>query len=230
MMVQDEEASQFDESILAENMDRQVVDDANQPDGLIMTNSSESSSHSEADRRDSVQNFDSQSLSQPSSYLASASQSSSCSVTAMRSGNVDFVIPGIKTVSSSQGRCMICGNKSGRKRISIEARLDVWIKRKLFVPAGNRTCIDHLSNGKFKDEALSSIKPERSAALMTGNVVSSWIHTLTDLFAKPRKLLDFNDSAQLTNEDYRALTGVCKEDFEVLLEHCKAALKSSKNR
>ena len=46
---------------------------------------------------------------------------------------------------ATHGYCFICSKTENLKIISIQARLDVFRKRKIFIPAANR-CLDHLNN------------------------------------------------------------------------------------
>ena len=47
---------------------------------------------------------------------------------------------------ATHGYCFICSKTENLKIISIQARLDVFRKRKIFIPAANRCCLDHLNN------------------------------------------------------------------------------------
>jgi hypothetical protein len=147
----------------------------------------------------------------------------------VKTGQVSFVIPGMKAVGASQGSCMVCGDKKGRSRVTIEARVDIWIRKRIFIPLGNRCCKHHLSDGIFKEEALNLIKPGPSA-LMTGQMVATWISTLTEVFSKPRMILDFEGGSPLTNDHYEMLLGVSRENFDTILELCQKSIKRSRNR
>jgi hypothetical protein len=66
---------------------------------------------------------------------------------------------------------MVCGDKKGRSRVTIDARVDMWNRKRVYIPLGNRCCKHHLSDGIFKEEACNMIKPGPSA-LMTGQMVA----------------------------------------------------------
>jgi hypothetical protein len=160
----------------------------------------------------------------------SQSAASCFSISLMRTGQVSFVIPGMKAVSASQGNCMVCGDRKGRSRVTIEARVDMWIRKRIFIPVGNRCCKHHLSDGIFKEEALNMVKLGRDSALMTGQMVATWISTLTEVLSKPRKILDFEGGSPLTNDDYEMLLGVSRVNFDTIFELCQKSVKRSRNR
>jgi hypothetical protein len=164
------------------------------------------------------------------SNLHSQSAESTFSISEMRTGDVSFVIPGMNAVCATQGLCFICGSRNGRNRVQLEARVGAWVKRRIFIPSGNRCCKEHLVDGLLKEEALSQIKPGRSSALMTGKAVASWIFILTDVFCKPRCILDFEGTSPLTNDDYEMLLGVSRENFDRIMEQCQMPMRRSRNR
>jgi hypothetical protein len=140
------------------------------------------------------------------------------------------LIPGIKAVHASERQCFVGGSCKGRNRVNSEERIDVWIKKRIFIPLGTRCCKHHLINGIFKEEALDMIKVGRSSALMKGQMIGTWLSTLTDVFSKPRKILDFEGGSPLTNDDYEMLLCVSRENFDKILEQCRTSVKSSENR
>jgi hypothetical protein len=145
-------------------------------------------------------------------------------------GNVPFVIPGIKSISTSQSKCLVCGSAQGRRRISLENRMDIWVRTRIFVSPGNRHCAKHIENGRLTDESLSAIKVKKAYSYLTGTEVSAFLHALTDLHLKPRKILTFDEDSGLTSGDYHMLLGVSRENFDLMMGCIKGPIKSSKNR
>jgi hypothetical protein len=115
-------------------------------------------------------------------------------------------------------------------RLKVAARVIVWVKLRIFIPYGNRCCKIHLSDGKFKEEAMQQIKAVRGSSLMTGKMVSSWLSSITDVFSKPRRILDFELPSELTNDDYEMILGVSRANFDILIGHCQSSIKRSRNR
>nr|XP_046909740.1 uncharacterized protein LOC124491158 isoform X2 [Dermatophagoides farinae] len=53
--------------------------------------------------------------------------------------------------------CFICSSKSDLKDIPIEARLQVFLKRRILVPKRNRCCKQHLMNGWLNEDEINNI-------------------------------------------------------------------------
>lgn len=129
-------------------------------------------------------------------------------------------IPGIPSVKITENKCFIC-NKKSRRKIPISARLDVWLKLKVFIPPNNRICTNHLEFGIFLEECLNTIQPMRNYSLMNESTISKWILQITDLVAVRQAPLNFDKESVYTEEDYSMMLGVSKEQFEILLEFVK---------
>ena len=57
----------------------------------------------------------------------------------------------------SHSRCFICPSTSNLKDIPIEARLQVFLKRRILVPKRNRCCKQHLMNGWLNEDEINNI-------------------------------------------------------------------------
>lgn len=55
--------------------------------------------------------------------------------------------------------CICCLRREGmsRKTVNQAARLDVFLRAKIWIPEGARTCADHWESGVLSDEAVQAI-------------------------------------------------------------------------
>ncbi|XP_035705029.1 uncharacterized protein LOC118434818 [Folsomia candida] len=112
------------------------------------------------------------------SCISQISMSSSMSTKSRR-------LPTIDSVGSTQKRCFICNNPSGRKRIPKSAITQVWTEKEIFIPHDNRCCAMHLERQLFTDEAIELIIPTKHGVLMSDEELAQWI---LDLSSNKNKL------------------------------------------
>jgi len=144
----------------------------------------------------------------------------------VRRGEVPMILPGILSVPTSESRCFICQSKEGRSRIPNSARIDLFIRARIHIPEKNRVCKLHLLQGYFTEEAKTFIKATKPDTEVNGQQVSKWLNELADRLIQPRRPIDFNLPSQLTEGDFKLLTGIGEAAFNHLLE----VLRESKMR
>ena len=54
--------------------------------------------------------------------------------------------------------CFICGSKKNIISVPLDARKQTFMKRKIFIPKGNRCCSSHLINKRFYEEELQNLR------------------------------------------------------------------------
>jgi hypothetical protein len=161
------------------------------------------------------------SIANSQSFSITSSQHSISSTTSNRR------LTDIKSVSSTQKCCFLCKNKDERKSIPKTALKQVWQEKNIFLPHHNRTCSSHLNNGKFTHEALALIVATKSGILMSDDEIAKWIlelssHSLPKYKKKVR--FDFEDEAELSEDEYWTLTGMTKSQFAILSNYIKGDL------
>ena len=72
------------------------------------------------------------------------------------------------TVASTQQRCCICKDVKGREAMTKTALLDLFLKRKIFLPKSNRACGKHIVNRVFTAAALELIEPSQDSFQPSG--------------------------------------------------------------
>jgi len=162
-----------------------------------------------------------------STILSSATSESQ--IIKYKNGEVSFLVPGIPSLVSTERKCCVCGQK-GRKRIPFCAILDAFVKRRIHIPPNNRSCSDHLENGRFTDAALLQIVPQKKDSYMTGKDVAKWMNLMANHCIRCQRTLDFGGDMKYEDEVYKMMLGVRKEDFETLHSFCSGKLRNSRNR
>jgi hypothetical protein len=133
-------------------------------------------------------------------------------------------LPSIKSVSSTQKCCFICKSTEDRKSIPKTALQQVWKEKNIFLPHHNRCCSSHLKKGRFHQQAMEQIVANKSGVLMSDTEIAQWI---LELSATPRNAykkkvrFDFVDEEELSEEEYKSLLGIGKQDFKRLFNYIK---------
>jgi hypothetical protein len=149
----------------------------------------------------------------------------------VRRGEVTFVLPGISSVSRSEGRCCVCRSQAERSRIPNSALLDLWVKDGIFIPENNRICPIQLKSGKFTSEAVGRIVVTKNHAEVTGLQAAKLLKDLAKKLSQKWRPVSFDLDSGFEAEDYKLLTGIGKEPFQELVDVLKRSnMRESSNR
>ncbi|XP_057329865.1 uncharacterized protein LOC130670476 [Microplitis mediator] len=100
-------------------------------------------------------------LSQSSSTIVSSvssSQDPSSVIEEKMEEELEFVELGFPRIISTHKYCCLCGSSANIIIVPFEARKQVFSKRRLFIPEGNRCCKDHIIKKRFYDEDINSFR------------------------------------------------------------------------
>jgi len=131
-----------------------------------------------------------------------------------------------KTRSESHfSTCCVCrcNLDSGTKVVSSDDREFVLLTRNVWIPEGARCCPDHLTAGRLKFEALNSIKP---LSIRYQEWDSSRVQVLFDKFRilyNGKKRFNFDDSRDLSADEYPTLTSLSRDAFDHLVEEVSSS-------
>ena len=118
----------------------------------------------------------------------------------------------------------------GAQGFQSPAVLQVLRTQFIFVPPRNRCCITHLENGRFTDDAMSSITSRNANLTLTGSEITRWVKQLVDALNKKTSILDFGPEFQFTEDDYHLFLGVNRTQFFEMFNFCRPHLHASRNR
>lgn len=122
-------------------------------------------------------------------------------------------------VGSRRGHCFIC-NRNCMLRLSIEARVDFYMKTEKYLNDDKRCCNQHLSESgliqlQFMDNHISVPIGVR----MTGVQATQWITNMRN-YAMNVCNSRFSEETNFEDEDFRSLTSLTKEQFRELYTYC----------
>lgn len=133
------------------------------------------------------------------------------------------------SMKATNNKCCIC-NANQRKLIPLMARVDVWLKINVYIPVGNRTCSEHLSNSLFKSEILPSIEAQRSNCELDEKEVANWFNVLKKIIELKKNPVNFDSMGGWSDNDIYSMLGVSKENFGNLYIYIKPYMNESKKR
>ncbi|CAF1302587.1 unnamed protein product, partial [Rotaria sordida] len=140
----------------------------------------------------------------------------------------------LNSTSSSHKNCCICRNdlKKNAANISSEDRDLIFFTRNIWIPEGARCCADHLANHQLKQEAIDQIKPVsiRQAELNSADV-QLLLNKSQIILENHNKKFNFDDLRGLTEDEYRLLTSLSKDDFNEFVKIVSlSGIRNSSNR
>ncbi|XP_018401795.1 PREDICTED: uncharacterized protein LOC108778963 [Cyphomyrmex costatus] len=141
--------------------------------------------------------------------------------------NVKKVRLPISRCHSDQSKCIICKSVNGRNRITPQARLKVFVDYGILIPSNSRSCNIHLEDEFLTDRAVNMMELLPFSDLNANELME----LLSALRQQARKAgLDFDNCTALTDEDYSRLTGLCKSQFDHVLECVRDNIRHTTNR
>lgn len=143
------------------------------------------------------------------------------------SSEEDFVILPFKRVVSTHKYCVLCNSKTNIKTIPIEARYQAFVKRKIFIPKGDRCCPQHLIKNKFFEDELARLRVYSNTSVLSSEEVSLFLDLLSARVDAPL----FNQIGDFTmpEEKLKVYTGLSWENI-MELSNLLTSLKSSSSR
>ena len=112
------------------------------------------------------------------------------------------------------------------------ASLQVLTELFIAIPRDNRCCEEHLTNGRFKDDDLLQITAKKDTYAASWSEVTDLIRDLVQVVKKNVPVLDFSSASSLSEEEFRRLLGLQRNEFRVLVDVCteEKSMRNSGNR
>lgn len=118
--------------------------------------------------------------------------------------------------------CVICNQPNDINRLSIECRIQVFIKRNIFIPENVRSCQHHLDQkGCFLNVLLQGLRSINRAYVIRGQQLQLFLQEIRNVSLKRGDGIDWDN---LTEEDFQSLSPISKNQFEELLTFCDPVL------
>ena len=99
-----------------------------------------------------------------------------------------------------------------------QAAIDVFVKHGILIPAGTRCCRSHLSGNAFKGNEDFTKVNLLDESQLTGKETEKLLNDMRKK-ASMRTGVNFNESSQLSDQEYYDLTGLWRGQFDDLLQY-----------
>lgn len=119
---------------------------------------------------------------------------------------------------------VLYAKKSGPKLIVVTqyARVRVFIRKEMFVPAGSRCCPKYIVDNGFTVDALQQTQHTNPDTNINRTATVELLKQTRDFSLRNgNTILNFDNPKSMDNEDYYNLTGLTKDQFEELLSNLK---------
>lgn len=172
--------------------------------------------------------FSQPSTASSSSHAVESDSSFSCEATLTSTAEVECVELPFPRLASTEKLCCICGSDDNRCRISFEARSQVFKKRKIFIPDGNRCCQKHLFNkDRFLYEDIENLRVHSHSITIT-------VDELTNLLGKlaidaDSSILDKIGDFSCSEHQMNVFTGLSWDNI-IKLRDMMTSMRNSQTR
>ena len=114
--------------------------------------------------------------------------------------------------------CFLCNAEHDLRRLSLEARIQIFLKRDIYVPQYTKTCQHHLSDDNLILFALlPGLRYVNIPYVIPGQDMQVFLQSLRSKIIKSRNLAD---DAEFTDAEFKVLTSLTKGQFNELLDYC----------
>lgn len=124
---------------------------------------------------------------------------------------VDMMFP---RVINTHKYCCVCGSKNEMMVIPFEARIQVFVKRKIFIPRYNRCCKHHLIKKRFYEEDIFSLRIYSNTSTFEVSDLENLMKQLS--VSSDSVLLDKIGDYSFPEERLKVLTGLTWENLTKL--------------
>ena len=123
--------------------------------------------------------------------------------------------------------CFLCKSRENIGSVPLNARLQVFIKKRIFIPYNNRCCKNHLIKNRFYKDLLHNIVPISNESSIQTNELGKFLDCLSDKVDD--SILGNIKECSMSDETIFALTGFTGENiFEI--RDLLVTMRSSENR
>ena len=120
---------------------------------------------------------------------------------------------------------------NGSAVIASEDRDMIFFTHNIWILKGARCCPKYLTKDRLKTEAINIIKPStiRYEELGSSNV-QLLLSKSQILFENNNERFNFDESRDLTNDEYRLLTSLSSDDFNEFVEIVSPSIRNTSSR
>lgn len=138
----------------------------------------------------------------------------------------DYIEIHFPRVVSTHRFCIICRAEVNLQVISLETRCDVFARKMIFIPSGDRCCNEHIIGNRIYEDDLSRL----SITSNTSKIKKSELVIFLNILAKKSNLTVFDRIENgLSENQLQVLTGLTWENI-IELRHMLPSMRSTKTR
>lgn len=146
-----------------------------------------------------------------------------------------FSLCGIRiSVIFSFRKCFICRNELYRNSVVVSSndRFSLFFERNVWIPDGARCCSIHVVDHQIKIEDFNQIKPfSIRIQELSSEDVQFFLSKCQELFKNHKRRFNFDNHRDVTDDEYRLLTSLSREDFDDLVNTISSSnIRNSSNR
>ncbi|KAK7871248.1 hypothetical protein R5R35_007537 [Gryllus longicercus] len=140
---------------------------------------------------------------------------------------IEFIIMPFPRVVITKSYCFICNSKTDLRDVPFDARIQVFLKRRLFIPRRNRCCSSHMIKNRFFNDEIEKMVEYSNESAIDADEVKQFIAKLGD--EVDARLHDRIRSISLSEERIKAFTGH-NGDTIILVRDMMQTMRDSHNR
>lgn len=145
-----------------------------------------------------------------------------------KSNELKDVTLNIRRTIKTHSHCIICKTTNNLKKITLKAQSHAFINSNIIIPSGSRCCSSHLCDGLLSEDAMKSLKVFSESTVIPVKELESLMQEVRKIALK--KALDFDNPTCLSDNDYYQLTGISRNDFEIMANSIKNSIHLTSTR
>ncbi|XP_043480300.1 uncharacterized protein LOC122509998 [Leptopilina heterotoma] len=126
---------------------------------------------------------------------------------------------------TSSHTCVVCNAPNNVHRLSLNSRVNIFVKRNIYIPVNNVCCNEHLDESGFlQADIVDQLRFINRPYIIRGRELQSLLEALRgEVFNVAQG--KFNDEHGLTDQECNVLTSLSKEQFLDLFAYCENAIE-----
>ena len=133
-------------------------------------------------------------------------------------------------LQKSKLSCILCDSTKDLRDINLNARIKVYVDTEFYIMARSRACSVHFSHDNTLLKAFyNGITGMKRQIVINQNEISQWFSALR-LVAKNSSRQKFEEEGNFTDEDFTALTGISKINFQNMYSKLQPLQESTQTR
>lgn len=127
----------------------------------------------------------------------------------------------LNVLKGASGRaCFLCNARNNLRSLSLQARVNIFIKVDIFVPVFTRICIHHLNeNGEVLDALVNGLQSLNRPYLLRGEELLNFLQGLRAC-ANKHINVRYENETDFSDDEFKYLTSLTKAQFNELYEYC----------